>query len=149
MSNDLLVQKSWWQRTWKWWVALTVLILILVGSLFTSGFGGILGDYSKAYADPLLYDGALESVGQNERVQEVLGDLQPIDAATILNGSVIYSDGDRSVNSTIKITGEHGKAMLDIVADRMNDAWIYKKITIRIKKPIEKKETIEILTSVD
>ena len=61
---------------------------------------------------------------------------------TILNGTVTYSDDNKSVNSTIKITCEKGKAMLDISADRINESWNYKKINIRIKSPPEKKETI-------
>ncbi|GGG47751.1 CCP domain-containing protein [Bizionia arctica] len=81
----------------------------------------------------------------NPRVKDVLGEVEPIDPMTILNGSVSYSDDNTSVNSTIKITCKNGKAMLDISADRVNGTWNYSKIAIRIKSPPEKKETIEIL----
>ena len=125
-----------------------VLLLLLI-SLFPAGFGGILGDYSKAYADSKLYEVALEKAQQNERVKEVLGAIEPIDNVTILNGMVTYSDDNKSVNSTIKITCEKGKAMLDISADRINETWNYKKINVRIKNPSEKKETIEIIKTIE
>lgn len=68
---------------------------------------------------------------------------------TILNGSVNYSEDNNLVNSTIKITCQKGKAMLDISANRNNETWDYKIITVRIKSPLEKKETIEILTLIE
>jgi len=46
-----------------------------------------------------------------------------------------------------EVTCKNGKAMLDISADRTNETWHYKKINVRIKKPIEKAETISIITS--
>ncbi len=149
MNNDLIEQKSWWKQNWKWLVPLTGIALILIFSLFPSDFSGVLGDYSKAYADPKLYDVAIEKVRLNEQVKELLGEVEPIDNMTILNGSVIYSDDNKSVNSTIKITGEKGKAMLDLSADRIGERWNYKKINIRIKNPPEKKQTIEIIKPIE
>ncbi len=145
MGNDIIEQKSWIVKSWKWFVPLIGIVLILIFSLFPSGFDRIFGDYLKAYADPKLYETALERVRLNERIKEVLGAVEPIDVMTILNGSVDYSDDNKSVNSTIKITCEKGKAMLDISADRIDEIWIYKKINVRIKNPPEKKETIEIV----
>ncbi|MDP2060532.1 MAG: cytochrome c oxidase assembly factor Coa1 family protein [Flavobacteriaceae bacterium] len=145
MSNDVIEQKSWIKKSWKWFVPLIGIVLILIFSVFPSGFDKILGDYSKAYTDSKLYETALERVRLNERIKEVLGAVEPIDVMTILNGSVDYSDDNKSVNSTIKISCEKGKAMLDISADRIDEIWIYKKINVRIKNPPEKKETIEIV----
>ncbi|MFB9053927.1 cytochrome c oxidase assembly factor Coa1 family protein [Formosa undariae] len=149
MNNDLIEQKSWWQLNWKWFVPVVGMLLFFIFLLFSSGLGGNLGDYSKAYADPKLYDVALEKVKLNEHVKAVLGAVEPINNMTILNGSVHYSDDNKSVNSTIKITFESGKAMLDISADRSNDTWNYKKINVRIKNPPEKKETIEIIKPIE
>jgi hypothetical protein len=68
---------------------------------------------------------------------------------TILNGTVKYSNNNKSVNSTIKITCENGKAMLDFSAEKINETWSYKVINIRIKNPPEKKETIEIIKPIE
>ncbi|GGG47747.1 hypothetical protein [Bizionia arctica] len=59
MNNDLIVQKSWWKQNWKWLVPIIGIVLLSIFSLLSSGFGGVLGDYTKAYADPELYEGAI------------------------------------------------------------------------------------------
>ncbi|CAM3744182.1 cytochrome c oxidase assembly factor Coa1 family protein [Flavobacterium gelidilacus] len=149
MDNILIENQSWFKKNWKWFIPLTGIVLFLTISLLIIAFSSVLGNYSKAYADPKLYELALEKVRQNDRVNEVLGEIQPIDNMTILNGSVNYSDDNKIVNSTIKITCKKGKAMLDISAELNNDTWNYKKITVRIKNPVEKKETIEILNLIE
>lgn len=149
MNNELIEQKSWWKRNWKWFVSLTGFILILITILFSSGFGRTLGDYSKAYADSSLYENALEKAQQNKRVIEVLGSLEPIDNLAILEGEVHYSKDNNSVKTSIRVKGTKGKARLDIFADRINDTWYYKIINIRIKSPPEKKETIEIIKQIE
>ena len=146
MSNVLIQQKSWWQLNWRWFFLMIGFFTILIVLFFSSIFGQIFGDYSKAYADPKLYELALEKVRKNERVKEVLGEIEPIDNMAIMNGSVNYSEDNKVVNSTIKIASENGKAMLDISAERSNAIWDYKLITVRIKSPLEKKETIEIIS---
>jgi hypothetical protein len=145
MNNDLIENKGWWKKNWKWFIPASGVFIIIIVSIFSSGFGGIIGDYSKAYSDSELYDDALTIVRENNRVKETLGYIEPINNMTILNGYVEYSDNNNSVNTTIKISGEHGKAMLDISADLYNEIWSFKALKIRIKSPPEKKETIEIL----
>jgi hypothetical protein len=145
MNKNLTEQKSWWQRNWKISIGLAIVMLIILSSVFSSSFGDIVADYTKAYANPALYEVPLEKVRANKRVQETLGTIEPIDNMTILNGEVIYSNVKKTVKSTIKITGENGKAMLDIFAEFENNNWYYKTITVRIKNPPEKKETIQII----
>jgi hypothetical protein len=53
--------------------------------------------------------------------------------------------GYNTVDSSIRIIGTNGKASMDISAERIDNGWKYKKINIRIKKPIEDKQTIEII----
>lgn len=149
MNNNLVEHESWFKKNWKWLVPLTGTMLILSISFLIIAFGSVLDNYSKAYADPKLYELALEKVKQNERVNVVLGEIEPINNMSILNGSINYSDDNNLVNSTIKITCEKGKAMLDILAERNNTTWDYKSITVRIKSPLEKKETIEILNLIE
>jgi len=35
--------------------------------------------------------------------------------------------------------------MMDLKADRIDNEWVYKKLSVRIKNPPEKKQTIEII----
>ncbi|MBQ0788895.1 MAG: hypothetical protein KBT69_15455 [Oceanihabitans sp.] len=149
MNNDLMVHKSWWQRHWKWFTVLAISFTLFLFALFSSGLSGILADYTKAYADIELYNEAIEKARLNERVIEVLGTIEPINRMTILNGAVQYSNNNKSIHTTIKITCKNGTAMLDISADRRNETWHYTKINVRIKKPIEKAETIPIITPIE
>lgn len=112
---------------------------------FSSGIGGIATDLAQAYADTELYENALETVNSNERVIELLGDIERIDKMAILEGQVDYSNENQTVNSTVRIVGTKGKGRMDILADRVNGEWNYSKITVRIKNPPEKKQTIRII----
>jgi ABC-type branched-subunit amino acid transport system substrate-binding protein len=107
--------------------------------------GGIGADLAKAYADTELYDNALEKVKSDKRITELLGEIEPIDKMAILEGQVKYSNENKTVNSTIRILGDKGKARMDISADRIKNEWNYTKINVRIKNPPELKQTIEIL----
>ncbi|WP_452232460.1 cytochrome c oxidase assembly factor Coa1 family protein [Lacinutrix sp. MEBiC02595] len=146
MNNEIIAHKSWWYRNWKWFTAVAISFILFLFVFSSSGFSGILIDYTKAYTDIELYNEAIEKASINERVIKVLGTIDPIDNMTILNGAVQYSNNNKSILTTIKITCKKGKAMLDISADRINETWHYKKINVRIKKPIEKKEIITIIT---
>ena len=146
MNNELIEQKSWWKRNWKWLVPLSGIILISLGIFFSSGMDGIATDLVQAYADTELYDNALEKAKSDERVTELLGEIKPIDQLSNLEGNVEYSNDNKTVNSSIRIIGNKGKGSLDISADRMNNEWNYTKINVRIKNPPENKQTIEIET---
>lgn len=62
MNNYLIEQESFFKKNWKWFVPLTGIILFLVISLLISAFGEVLENYSKAFADPKLYELAIEKV---------------------------------------------------------------------------------------
>ena len=147
MNNKLIEQKSWWGCNWKWLVPISGIILILIAMFFSSGMDGIATDLVQAYADTELYENALEKVKSDERVTELLGEIKPIDKLAILEGFLEYSNDNKTVNSSIRIVGDKGKAGLDISADKLNDEWNYTKINVRIKNPPEKKQTIEIVTA--
>lgn len=148
MENDLIKHTSWCKKYWKWLISISIVLIILFVVFLNSNFGGALGSFAKAYNDMSLYENALEEVKKNDHIISVLGNIKPIDNASILNGDVNYSNNDKAVNSTIKIIGEKGDAMMDISASKnTNSSWNYNEITIRIKQPIEKKETITVLKS--
>ncbi|HDZ04685.1 hypothetical protein LCGC14_0345620 [marine sediment metagenome] len=149
MSSELIVEKSWYKRNWKWFVPMFLFVFAFAILLLSSGLGGLLGDYGKAYSDSSLYAIPMEKVNRNSRVRKILGKIEPMGTMAILNGAIHYSEDNKSVDSTIKIFGENGKAMLDISAEWINGAWVYNKINVRIKSPIENKEIISIIKSTD
>ena len=146
MNNSLNPQKSWWKRHWKWLVPLSSMVLISIAVFFSSGMDEVTADLAQAYADEALYENALDKARLDDRVIELLGDIEPIDKLAILEGQVAYSNNNETVQSSVRIVGAKGKGSLDISAHWENDQWKYNKINIRIKKPIENKQTIEIVS---
>ena len=144
MNNELIEQKNWWNNNWKWFIPMSVISLILA-VFISSDMGAIGADLTKAYSDKQLYENALLKVKSNQKVIELIGEIEPIDKLAILEGEVKYTDDNRTVNSSIRIKGSTGKGRMDIIADRVNNEWKYKIINIRIKNPPEKKQTIEII----
>ena len=104
--------------------------------------GSAVTDITKAYSDYPIYEGALNKAKSNNRVIEVFGNLKPIDKFAIVEGFVEYSNNNSSIKTTVRIKGTKSKGKLDIVANKVNGAWVYQTITIRVKEP---DETIVIL----
>jgi len=121
MNNDLIKQRSWWKRNWKWFVPVTGMILISIVIFFSSGMGGIATNLAQAYSDKELYENALEKAKSNPQVVDLIVEIEPIDKMAILEGEVEYSNDNKTVNSTIRIIGSKGKARMDISANRVND----------------------------
>ncbi len=146
MNNELENHGSWWKRNWKWVIPIFGIIAISITVFLSSEMDGVAADLAKAYADPELYNNALDKVRTDHRVNALLGEIQPIDKMAIIEGQVEYSNDDTTVFSSVRIIGTKGKANMDISADRLNNTWNYNQIKIRIKNPPENKQEIEIDT---
>tara|TARA_R110000751_G_scaffold198664_1_gene303475 strand:+ start:60 stop:503 length:444 start_codon:yes stop_codon:yes gene_type:complete len=144
MDNTIIQNRNWWQRNWKWLIPSTVIMFGLLMFLF-SGLGGAATDISKAYAEKDLYNNAFEKVKANDKASEVLGELQPIDNLAILEGYINYSNDNKTIKSSIRIVGSKARGKLDIIADKVDDVWVYKLIKVRVKQPKDQKQTIEVL----
>lgn len=141
MENDLIPEKNYWTKNWKWIVPVLFSLILIFGivSIIPSGNAT---DLALAYSDQSLYENAVAKANKNQRVLEVIGAVESVDKLAILEGNVIYSNNKNSVQSSIRIKGTKGKGKMDIVADKKGTEWIYKTITVRIKNP---KEEIRIL----
>src|SRR5690606_9200883 len=144
MENELIHQKNWFQRNWKWVLPISI-VAILSATFFFSLIGEHLGDFGQAYNDSDLFEGALLKVQENEEVTFALGEIEPVSKMAILEGDVNYTNQNRNVQFTVRVEGKNGKALMDGIAERINDSWDYKKITIRVKNPPEKRQTINVL----
>ena len=61
MDNELIIEKSWLKRNWKWFLLTSIIIFLLVlGLLLSSGVDGNITDISQAYSDKSLYQKAIE-----------------------------------------------------------------------------------------
>jgi hypothetical protein len=143
MDNELIVEKSWWGKNWKWFLpSLTLIFLLLFWLILSLSIDGNVTDIAQAYSDNSLYEKAIEKAKTNQRVLEVIGEIEPIDKLAILEGNAIYSNNNNSVELSVRVKGSKGKGKMDISADKNGTEWKYKKISIRIKEP---KEEIQIL----
>jgi hypothetical protein len=148
MDNELIIEKSWWNKNWKWFLPTLILFFLLFSFLLSSTINGNITDIAQAYSDNSLYEKAIEKAKTNKRVLEVIGEIEPIDQLAILEGNAIYTNNNNTVALSIRIKGDKGKGKMDILAERNGTAWNYKKINIRIKEPKEEiqiiKDTLEL-----
>ena len=104
---------------------------------------------AKIHAESSVYDDALELAKKDEKVIAVLGELQPLGKLAIIEGSHKYSNNYKTIELSVTVSGSKGegktRSKMDILADKKGAEWIYKIINIRIKKPEELKQTIEII----
>jgi len=143
MDNELIVEKSWWGKNWKWFLpTLTLIFSLLFWLILSLSVDGNVTDIAQPYSDNSLYEKAIEKAKTNQRVLEVMGEIEPIDKLAILEGNAIYSNDNNSVELSVRVKGSKGKGKMDISADKNGTEWKYKKISIRIKDP---KEEIQIL----
>lgn len=143
MDNELIVNKNWWKNNWKWFLPTSILFFLLfLRFIFTSGIAENVTDITQAYSDDSLYQKAIKKVNTNERVLEIIGEIEPIDKLAILEGNTVYSNNNNSVTSSIRIKGNKGKGKMDIQAEKKGAIWEYKIINVRIKNP---KEEIKII----
>ncbi len=143
MNNDSITKKSWFETNWMWFLLFSVIgILLLFGIILKSGIAENATNFSRAYADKLLFNNAIKLIKTNKKAIEILGNIEPIDDLAIFEGDVKYSNNNNSVDATIRIKGDKSKAKMDISANKNDSIWVYKKIIVRIKST---KEIIEIV----
>lgn len=133
MDNELIIEKSWWQRNWKWFLPASCLFLVCITLLIGTNNG--LTDFAQTYADSELCQNAINEANKNDEVIEDLGKLEPIDKFAIMEGNSVYSNSGKNVEITVRISGQKGKAKMDISAEKLGETWNYKIIKIRIKNP--------------
>jgi hypothetical protein len=144
MNKTKHKHKNWWQRNWKWCIPFVVITSGLILILFSS-IGNTATDISKAYAQKALFKDAFDIVKNHTEASSILGELAPMDNLAILEGSVYYSNDNKSFKSSTRIVGSKARGKMDISADNVDDIWVYKLIKVRVKKPEKQRQTIDIL----
>ncbi|MDO7172006.1 cytochrome c oxidase assembly factor Coa1 family protein [Mariniflexile sp. AS56] len=119
-----------------------MVFLFGVYALSTTKIGEGIVTTTVAYSEGKLYDGALEIAKKSIELQELLGDIEPLDNLAILEGTTIFSNNNNTVKTSVRIKGSKSNGKLDISAERNGAVWNYKEINVRIKEP---KQTILVL----
>ena len=146
--NELITQKNWFKRNWKWLITSLTVMLLFLGLLSTSKLGGNIVGIAKVYSESEVCDNALEIARKDTKVIQLLGELEGLKKLAILEGSHKYSNNYNSLNITVDVSGSKEikgiRCKMDILAERNGNDWKYKSIKIRIKKPEDLKQTIVI-----
>ena len=130
-QNELIEEKSWWKRNWKWVVpaggcgGCLIIIILIIGGVF-AGASSLFG----MFTDSIPYQEALERVNSNEQIVELLG--TPIEKNGIMQGSINFSNGDGEADFNIPIEGPKGEGRLYIIGEKRNDEWTYSEMEVRI-----------------
>jgi predicted negative regulator of RcsB-dependent stress response len=142
MDNEITQHKNWLQRNAKWLAPLVVVIILLGSAVFSSVSDAQMGGYANALADDALYTNALNKAQENAEVKKVLGTLEMVDQLAIIESNVTYSNNNNAVNLSVRVKGSKAKGRMDVIAAKVNNAWHYSLIKIRIKDP---KQEINVL----
>lgn len=147
--NNLIEHKSWIRKNWKWFIPLIIVFVSVLGLLFSSKLGNNIAEIAEIYSESSVCHNALEIAKKDEKVIQLLGELQPLGKLAILEGSHKYSNDYNTLDITVDVTGLKKEkkiwSKMDISADRNSNGWIYKTINIRIKEPEDLKQTIEVV----
>ena len=126
-----------------------VLLFLFLALVSTSKLGENMAGIAKVYSESEVCDGALEIAKKDENVVQLLGDLHPLQSLAILEGAHRYSANYDTLYITFDVYGtKHERKVrskMDVVAHRNGEQWRYSSIQIRIKKPEDLKQTMEIV----
>lgn len=128
MNNELVPQPSWWKRNWKWVVPLGGCLSLIV--LFVIFVGSVFWGVTSALQESQPYEYALEKINQDEEIIRVLG--SPIEKDGMIQGSYNYTNGKKSADMIIPVSGPKGSGTLFVEAAGEDDQWTYNVIRVEI-----------------
>jgi len=124
--EELIEQKNWLGRNWKWAVptfgCLPIIITIVL--LFTA----MVSEVTSMFKDSVPYSVGMENLMKNELVIEKLG--EPIEANGMFQGSINYENGNGTADLKIPVKGPNGEADLLVIAEKKSDVWTYQTMKV-------------------
>ena len=127
-QNELIQEKSWWKRNWKWVVptggCLTIIILLIVF------IGAAVLGVTKLTTGSEPYLEGIAKTQNNEQAIELLG--EPIETDGIMQGSINFSNNIGDADIRIPIKGPKGEGTIYVVAEKSNGTWTYSELEVRI-----------------
>jgi len=128
MDNELVPQKSWWSRNWKWVVPVGGCLTLIVIAIFfiATVFYGV----SSVLKNSTPYQEAFEIASTNEQVLDALG--APIEQDGLFKGNINLQNDGGHADIEVPIKGSKGSAILHVVGIKENGAWDYSTITVTL-----------------
>ena len=122
---EVIEQKSWFRRNWKWLVptlgcsTIIVLIIIAVVGFFT---------FIK---NPEPIDYGMDLASKNEQVINLLG--EPLEKEGLPKGQFTFSTGSGGeIDFVVPIKGPKGNAFLHVKGYEKDDEWVYEELFVEI-----------------
>ncbi|WP_378186757.1 cytochrome c oxidase assembly factor Coa1 family protein [Aquimarina sp. W85] len=126
---------SWISRNYKWILPVGFILLLL--AFFLSMTGDATLRVGSVVANPSLVNNAIQQANGNNAVTAEYGNLSPTNSLAIIEGEVIYSNDNKTVDISLWVQGSKRRGKLDLTADYKNDTWHYRMIRMRDKKTRE------------
>ncbi|KAF2341391.1 cytochrome c oxidase assembly factor Coa1 family protein [Flavobacterium tistrianum] len=136
-SNELIQQKSWLNRNWKWLIPSGCLTLIILAALF---IGGIFYEVTSVLKDSEAYKESMLAVENNKLVVEKLG--SPVETDGMVSGTVTSNNNVRTCDVQVPLKGPKGKGTLFIVGEKRGK-WKYSEMSVYIENTNEKIDLLQ------
>ncbi|WP_044404802.1 cytochrome c oxidase assembly factor Coa1 family protein [Lacinutrix sp. Hel_I_90] len=124
---EVVQERSWFSRNWGWvlgggCLTLIVIVVVIVGALVYKVSDAITGSepYSHAFA----------MATENEKVISFLG--EPIETNGMGSTSYEHVNGASTAELSIPIKGPKGEGVIVVAAEKINDAWTYNLLYVKI-----------------
>lgn len=132
-QNELIQEKSWWKRNWKWVVPTGGCLTIII--LFIAFIGAAVFGVTKVISGTEPYQDGLAQAQSNAQVIELLG--EPIETNGIMQGSINFSNNNGDANIRIPIKGPKGEGDIYVVGEKLNGTWTYSELEVHIDQNSE------------
>ncbi|MBL0737003.1 hypothetical protein JI750_08925 [Flavobacterium sp. GN10] len=136
-SNELIQQKSWLNRNWKWLIPSGCLTLIILAALF---IGGIFYEVTSVLKDSEAYKESMLAVENNKLVVEKLG--SPVETDGMVSGVVTSHNNVRACDVQVPLKGPKGKGTLFVVGEKRG-TWKYSEMSVYIENTNEKIDLLQ------
>jgi hypothetical protein len=120
------VQRTWWQRNWKWVVATAAIAAFLLFALFV---GGVLWLARAAMQNNDVHRTAMERVSRSAEATALLG--EPIEAGFLSSGSIKVDGRSGDADLAIPVSGPRGEGTVSVIARKKGGAWYFDELEFR------------------
>ena len=129
MNNELLPEKSWWNRNWTWALPVggCLTVLIIIGVIISTIFFSVTSMLDDSV--PLEY--ALKKINEDSEIVEQMG--FPIEKNGMIQGEFNWVNDEKIADMQVPIKGPEDSGTLYIKASANGDTWTYHEIRVVVK----------------
>jgi hypothetical protein len=119
--------QTWFQRNWKWFIALIVVLVIVVLSAF---MGGIVYFVESALRTSHPYQLAVKRATESPVVAAKLG--TPLHIGWFVSGSLGFNGSEGSARLGIPVSGPNGKGSIIVVGKKHANHWNFETLELDV-----------------